>query len=313
MSKLVQYISYLLLFVCGYVLFHGYNNILHTTNAINVLLLKVVRQQTPCWKERGAMPCWANERRPSLISVPFWRSTRNTSRPSVEEASPISCWINNRYFQLKHFVNTASCTGQTLLLLFFSFPGNFTVIGNGLKSRIPVIPMFSCVNCQYRCYHDQCGPEKSEWINHVGRDTLTIQRVWVKGIYRISDCGILFSSDRWFLVALHQIVWCRSWPFSFPQECTHDILAALQINTDIVTKDILSLKDKAQQLVCDWLHQFCRTTLSDILVTNAVPCHEEPLREAFIVSRALMRTDCREPRWHLLYVDLLLAKGEMGI
>nr|XP_019944385.1 PREDICTED: tetratricopeptide repeat protein 34 [Paralichthys olivaceus] len=95
------------------------------------------------------------------------------------------------------------------------------------------------------------------------------------------------------------------------KECTHDILAALQINTDIVTKDILSLKDKAQKLVCDWLHQFCRTNLSDMLVTNAVPCHEEQLREAFIISRALMRTDCREPRWHLLYVDMLLAKGEV--
>lgn len=25
-----------------------------------------------------------------------------------------------------------------------------------------------------------------------------------------------------------------------------------------------------------------------------------------------MRTDCRDSRWHLLYVDILLAKGEMG-
>lgn len=94
------------------------------------------------------------------------------------------------------------------------------------------------------------------------------------------------------------------------QECTHDILAALQINTDVVTKDILSLKDRARKLVCDWLHQFCRTNLSDILVTHAVPCHEEQLREAFIIVGALMRTDCRDPRWHLLYVDILLAKGE---
>ncbi|XP_028265243.1 uncharacterized protein ttc34 [Parambassis ranga] len=94
------------------------------------------------------------------------------------------------------------------------------------------------------------------------------------------------------------------------KECIHDILAALQINTDIVTKDILSLKDKAQKLVCDWLHQFCRTSLSDIVVSTAVPCHEEQLREAFIIGGALMRTDCRDPRWHLLYVDILLAKGE---
>nr|XP_020473902.1 tetratricopeptide repeat protein 34 [Monopterus albus] len=95
------------------------------------------------------------------------------------------------------------------------------------------------------------------------------------------------------------------------KECTHDILAALQINTNIVTKDILSLKDKARRLVCDWLHQFCRTNLSDILVNHAVPCHEELLREAFIISGALMRTDCRNPRWHLLYVDILLAKGDI--
>ncbi|XP_045912628.1 uncharacterized protein ttc34 isoform X1 [Micropterus dolomieu] len=95
------------------------------------------------------------------------------------------------------------------------------------------------------------------------------------------------------------------------KECTQDILAALQINTDIVTIDILSLKDKARKLVCDWLHQFCRTNLSDILVTNAVPCHEEQLRDAFIICGALMRTGCRDPRWHLLYVDILLAKGEI--
>ncbi|XP_060913378.1 uncharacterized protein ttc34 [Labrus mixtus] len=95
------------------------------------------------------------------------------------------------------------------------------------------------------------------------------------------------------------------------QECTNDILSALQMNTDIVTKDILSLKDKARKLVCDWLHQFCRSNLSDILVTNAVPCHEEQLRKAFIIGGALMRTDCRDPRWHLLYVDTLLAKGDV--
>uniref|UniRef100_A0A8C2WZV5 Tetratricopeptide repeat domain 34 n=1 Tax=Cyclopterus lumpus TaxID=8103 RepID=A0A8C2WZV5_CYCLU len=96
------------------------------------------------------------------------------------------------------------------------------------------------------------------------------------------------------------------------KECTHDILAALQIDIDIVTKDILSLKDKARTLVCDWLHQFCRTNLSDVVLTKAVPCHEEQLKEAFIIGGALMRTDCRDPRWHLLYVDTLIAKGEMG-
>uniref|UniRef100_A0A8C1J7K8 Tetratricopeptide repeat domain 34 n=1 Tax=Cyprinus carpio TaxID=7962 RepID=A0A8C1J7K8_CYPCA len=36
------------------------------------------------------------------------------------------------------------------------------------------------------------------------------------------------------------------------------------------------------------------------------------LREAFLIDGALMNTDCREPRWHLLYIDTLLAKGEVN-
>uniref|UniRef100_A0A8C7QS32 Tetratricopeptide repeat domain 34 n=1 Tax=Oncorhynchus mykiss TaxID=8022 RepID=A0A8C7QS32_ONCMY len=96
------------------------------------------------------------------------------------------------------------------------------------------------------------------------------------------------------------------------KECTQDILAALQISMDAVTKDILSLKDKARKLVCDWLQQYCRTNLSEILAAKAVPCQEEELREAFLIGGVLMRTDCRDTRCHLLYVDILLAKGEIG-
>ena len=45
---------------------------------------------------------------------------------------------------------------------------------------------------------------------------------------------------------------------------------------------------------------------------RAVPCQEEQLRDAFLIGGALMKTDCRDPRWHLLYVDILLAKGRMS-
>uniref|UniRef100_A0A674DGM5 Tetratricopeptide repeat domain 34 n=1 Tax=Salmo trutta TaxID=8032 RepID=A0A674DGM5_SALTR len=96
------------------------------------------------------------------------------------------------------------------------------------------------------------------------------------------------------------------------KECTQDILAALQISMDAVTKDILSLKDKARKLVYDWLQQYCRTNLSETLAAKAVPCQEEELREAFLVGGVLMRTDCRDTRCHLLYVDILLAKGEIA-
>lgn len=96
-----------------------------------------------------------------------------------------------------------------------------------------------------------------------------------------------------------------------PQECTRDLLAALQINEHVVAKHILSLKGRAGKQACDWLHQFCQGELADILASASVPCQEEQLREASVTCGALMKSDCREPRWHLLYVDILLAKGEM--
>ncbi|KAF6735427.1 Tetratricopeptide repeat protein 34 [Oryzias melastigma] len=95
------------------------------------------------------------------------------------------------------------------------------------------------------------------------------------------------------------------------KECIHDVLEALQVDADSVVTDILSVKEKARKLVCDWLHKFCRTNLSDTVRIHSVPCHEEHLKEAFIVAGALMRTDSRDPRWHLLYVDILLAKGDI--
>lgn len=95
-----------------------------------------------------------------------------------------------------------------------------------------------------------------------------------------------------------------------PQECTRDLLAALQINDAVVARDVLSLKGRAGKQACDWLHQFCRGELAHILASTSVPCQEEQLREAWLTCGALMKSDCREPRWHLLYVDILLAKGE---
>ncbi|KAL1249917.1 hypothetical protein QQF64_020922 [Cirrhinus molitorella] len=96
------------------------------------------------------------------------------------------------------------------------------------------------------------------------------------------------------------------------KECTLDILVALQYGAEEVTQSMLSLKDKARKHVSEWLGQHCRTSLSETLLSNPVPCREELLREAFLIGGALMNTDCREPRWHLLYIDTLLAKGEVN-
>jgi len=76
---------------------------------------------------------------------------------------------------------------------------------------------------------------------------------------------------------------------------------------------MLSLKEKAKRLVSEWLGQYCRRRLSETLLANPVPCREEHLREAFLIGGALMNTDCREPRWHLLYIDTLFAKGKGAV
>ncbi|XP_072304734.1 uncharacterized protein ttc34 [Eucyclogobius newberryi] len=95
------------------------------------------------------------------------------------------------------------------------------------------------------------------------------------------------------------------------KECTQDLLAALLIYPDEVRKDVLSLKDKARGLVCDWLRDFCRHKLSKTLSCNGVPVSEAELREETVVCGTLLKTEPRDPRWHLLFVDLLLAKGDV--
>ncbi|KAK1801763.1 hypothetical protein P4O66_022410, partial [Electrophorus voltai] len=95
------------------------------------------------------------------------------------------------------------------------------------------------------------------------------------------------------------------------KESTQDLVAALQVDAEEVTLSILSLEDKARKLVCEWLQQHCRATLSTLLSTDPAPCREEGLREAFLTGGTLLKIDCRDPRWHLLYVDTLLARGEV--
>ncbi|XP_076840682.1 uncharacterized protein ttc34 isoform X2 [Brachyhypopomus gauderio] len=95
------------------------------------------------------------------------------------------------------------------------------------------------------------------------------------------------------------------------KESTQDLLVALQVDAEEVSRSILSLKDKARKLACEWLQQRCRATLSVLLSTNSALCREESLREAFLIGGTLMKIDCRDPRWHLLYTDTLLAQGEV--
>ncbi|XP_058876254.1 tetratricopeptide repeat protein 34-like [Acipenser ruthenus] len=95
------------------------------------------------------------------------------------------------------------------------------------------------------------------------------------------------------------------------KEATQDIVSALRVDTPAVTRDILSLKDQARTLVCDWLHQHGRTALAEITAANQVPCGEELLKEVLLIGGALVEIDSRSSQWHLLYIDALLAKGAL--
>ncbi|XP_062872103.1 tetratricopeptide repeat protein 34 [Trichomycterus rosablanca] len=95
------------------------------------------------------------------------------------------------------------------------------------------------------------------------------------------------------------------------KESTQDILAALQVNAEEVTRSILSLKDKARKLICEWLHQQCRSSLSTTVSTNPVHHQQKCLQEVFLISCMLRKINNRDPRWHLLYIDVLLARGDI--
>ncbi|XP_027026144.2 uncharacterized protein ttc34 [Tachysurus fulvidraco] len=95
------------------------------------------------------------------------------------------------------------------------------------------------------------------------------------------------------------------------KEAIQDILSALHVDEAEVTRRILSLKAKSQKLICEWLQQYCRASLSTILSTNPVPCQQDCLKEAFLISGVLLNTDSKDPRWHLLYIDTLLARGDL--
>ncbi|XP_063065511.1 uncharacterized protein ttc34 [Engraulis encrasicolus] len=94
------------------------------------------------------------------------------------------------------------------------------------------------------------------------------------------------------------------------KECTQDILAALRVDPGAVTQDILSVKERGRKLMCEWLLQACRDSLCQAVAADRVPS-DEHLQEASLVGAALLKIDGRDPRWHLLYVDTLLAKGDM--
>ncbi|TSM04839.1 Tetratricopeptide repeat protein 34 [Bagarius yarrelli] len=131
--------------------------------------------------------------------------------------------------------------------------------------------------------------------------------------YRILLCMEHTSPRSPVLARLALLQLHRGFLYDANQEATQDIVAALQVDAELVTRSILSLKDKARKLICEWLLQHNRSSLSSILSANPIPAQQDCLKEALLISEVLMKTDSKNPSFHLLYIDNLLAQGDIKI
>ncbi|XP_039599112.1 tetratricopeptide repeat protein 34 [Polypterus senegalus] len=94
------------------------------------------------------------------------------------------------------------------------------------------------------------------------------------------------------------------------KEATMDIIAAVKVDAAHVTRDVLSLKEQARELICGWLCQYCRASLFEFIQPEGPSCRESGLNEVFLTAGMLISIDSGRSNWHLVYIDILLAQGK---
>nr|XP_011765534.1 tetratricopeptide repeat protein 34 [Macaca nemestrina] len=92
------------------------------------------------------------------------------------------------------------------------------------------------------------------------------------------------------------------------QEAVDDILSALKLGPGTVVPELRSLKPEAQALITQGLYSRCRALLSQLLDTGA-PLEDEDTQGLLAVGQALIKIDAGQLDWHLLLVDILMARG----
>lgn len=88
------------------------------------------------------------------------------------------------------------------------------------------------------------------------------------------------------------------------------VTLALRSDAPYVAQEIRALKPEAQLLITDWLHDHCRTSLEEMLNSNKSFVSEPAGRDLEMITDTLIRTDNTQAKIHLLYIDVLIAKGE---
>ncbi|XP_051895462.1 tetratricopeptide repeat protein 34-like [Pristis pectinata] len=91
------------------------------------------------------------------------------------------------------------------------------------------------------------------------------------------------------------------------KEAIQDIAAALQTDQKLALQEISSLKQEAQDLICCWLRDHCVNALTEILDAKEKIFTEEHV-DLPVIGQSLLLIDGKYSTWHILYIDILIAK-----
>ncbi|XP_056400278.1 tetratricopeptide repeat protein 34 [Hyla sarda] len=92
------------------------------------------------------------------------------------------------------------------------------------------------------------------------------------------------------------------------KEAMCDMVLALRADAGYVVQEIRSLKPEARIQVVDWLHDYCRAGLAQLLSASK-SLHSDPsFKDLDIIAGSLWEIDKIQGKIHLLYTDLLIAK-----
>ncbi|XP_029434227.1 tetratricopeptide repeat protein 34 [Rhinatrema bivittatum] len=94
------------------------------------------------------------------------------------------------------------------------------------------------------------------------------------------------------------------------KEAVQDLMVALKVDDTLAIQEILSLKQEALMVMTQWLHDHCRSVLTDLLTANKDPMKEEAFKDLLMIEESLAKINDKKSSWHILYIDTLIAAGK---
>ncbi|XP_018407793.1 PREDICTED: tetratricopeptide repeat protein 34 [Nanorana parkeri] len=93
------------------------------------------------------------------------------------------------------------------------------------------------------------------------------------------------------------------------KEAVGCVTLALRSDAAYVAREMCALKPEAQLLITDWLHDHCRTSLEETLNADKSFQDDPAGRDLELITTALIHMEDAQAKSHLLYIDMLIAKG----